>query len=133
MTKRRAAWVGVAVVAVLALVGCAAWCWLSTIPTGINRRGFDMIQPGMTRQQVEAILSGPPGDYRTIFVLDGSGPDPVPARRGTDGYRDGVWSSDHGRIWVFFDADGKVADKACSDGIGQSPSLRERIRQWLGL
>src|SRR5437016_1643695 len=31
----------------------------------IDREHFDRIKPGMTQAEVEAILGGPPGDFRT--------------------------------------------------------------------
>jgi hypothetical protein len=55
--------VGLAVVVVVGAF--ALWPGQSKI----TRESFDRIQKGMSRAEVEAILGGPPGDYRTVCTV----------------------------------------------------------------
>lgn len=94
----------------LVLVGAAAFA-LWPRPSRVTRENFSRISTGMTLPEIEAILGGPPGDYRTV---------PTTAPRGWHG-REGihvsgefciavthVWHGDSGEIEVDFDPSGKV-------------------------
>ena len=51
-------------IAGLALLVAACGVWMIVANRhGITADGYEKIQNGMTQQQVEAILGGPPGDY----------------------------------------------------------------------
>jgi hypothetical protein len=52
--------VGLAVVVVVVLWPRTQW---------ISQENFDRITEGMSRAEVEAILGGPPGDYRTVRTV----------------------------------------------------------------
>jgi hypothetical protein len=95
----------------------------------IDWKHCDRIQKGMTRVEVEAILGGPPGDYRTQMVVyhDWSGwlleePDPRNS-----------WIADSGYINVRFDSATDRVPDTWFEGpvpLGE-PSLAERVRAWL--
>jgi hypothetical protein len=63
----------------------------------------DRIEIDMTRAEVEHVLGGPPGDYRTWHTI----PPPLGIR---DKYWD-EWQGDGGMVYVRFDKDGPVRDK----------------------
>jgi len=48
------------VAAGLAVAVLALWPWLAKPRHGISPDGFYRVRPGMTRQEVEGILGGPP-------------------------------------------------------------------------
>jgi hypothetical protein len=75
-------------------------------PSPVTRAAFERIERGMTRAEVEDILGGPPGDYRTrpgarlLIDIRGGGSMPVPAYRSF-----ATWEGDEGIIEVTFDRD----------------------------
>lgn len=71
----------------------------------INKDSFGRIEKGMTSQEVESILGGPPGNYRSCFST---------RRRHTlvAGVTAQEWESDQGAIRVGFDEEGKVVQVA---------------------
>jgi hypothetical protein len=127
------------VLAALAAVVLAAsfgW-WHLFHPPGIDRRGFDRIRAGMSRREVEAILGGPPGDYRDQIRYPRGGcclpRESFPPETDVGGYRAEEWTADEREVTVYFGADGTVADKGFLDYSLPPPSSWERLRQWLGL
>jgi hypothetical protein len=66
----------------------------------------DRIRLGMTRDQVEALLGGPPGNYSPKCLLTEPHWDRRPPLPQGD-----QWLSEHGRIVVVFDADGRAVFK----------------------
>src|SRR5262245_16377053 len=52
-------------VAALGLVVSIAWLWFAWPRHRLSQDSFDKIKAGMTREEVEAILGCPPGDYAT--------------------------------------------------------------------
>ena len=108
--KNRKRWLALGLfVAVLGLIGYAGWRHFYGLPPGINRDGFEQIQVGMTRPEVEAILGEPP------MQLDPGG--------------NAWWCMDNGGVFVLvrFNQNGKVEDKDFSDE--GALSLLDRI--WL--
>jgi hypothetical protein len=80
------------------------------------------IKIGMTRAEVEHVLGGPPGDYRT-------GPSvPPPLPYGNRYMSWDEWQGDGGFVFIQFDDDGRVFDKAHFDLMPRQPSLIDRIR-----
>lgn len=69
----------------------------------VTEAACERITVGMTVAEVESILGGPPGDYRTMPV-------PHPSLSSKDGgifdLRD--WCGNQGGVEVFFDASGRV-------------------------
>ena len=51
-------------VAWLGLGGIGLYLWWTIPKSGINRASLSRIRKGMTKEQVEAIIGMPPGDYR---------------------------------------------------------------------
>jgi hypothetical protein len=122
----------------IAAIGFAAlaesW-WLFLRPPGINRRGFDRIQVGMSQGEVEAILGGPPGDYTKQRPKPGEScsipRESIPPDSEVSNYRAEQWSAGERWICVYFLADGTVIEKEYLDH-DWSPSLFERFQRWLG-
>jgi hypothetical protein len=91
----------------------------------IDSEHFIRIERGMSQAEVEAILGGPPGDFRTAEVFNfGATPSEPVGRRET-------WSGNEGEIDVDFGEDG-VIFSAFTVTMPVTPlSLRERVRDWL--
>src|SRR5262249_11442376 len=87
-------WVFLALALVLLLVG-GMLPVLFPRPSPVTREAFIRIKAGMTRAEVESILGGKPGDYRTTpaYALSGSG----------GGISWDIWSGDEGEVCVYFD------------------------------
>jgi hypothetical protein len=73
---------------------------------GISRQNAERIRCGMSRSEVEAILGGPSGDYRTA----GTAYLPATTPLGWDeaDFPDSVWKNDSGAVWVLVDSAGRV-------------------------
>jgi hypothetical protein len=94
----------------------------------IDWEHFERIKQGMSQAEVEAILGGPPGDFRTENV--GYPPNVTCWEYG--GARWGCWAGDQGIIAVGLDQHGEVARRGFGDADGFPPrSLAERVRDWL--
>jgi hypothetical protein len=127
----------VLVVVLFAVVAFAGWRTFGP-PAGITRRGFELIQVGMTQREVEAILGRPPGEYP-----DPGDTPPDPASRDWSpvwvapqpeslGYRQELWFVPGRAIYVYFWPDGTVADKGLLDVNGTPLPWLDRLRGWLG-
>src|SRR5262245_40711012 len=143
----------VAVVAVplaIALV-LALLPWLYRRPhPQITEENFRKIKHGMTQQEVESILGGPPGDYASgiqyhcmscqgstcsLFDNDRHGWKAIPPEQIQPYFPNGritIWRGAEIAIGVEFDGNGTVF----SMGIGlgwapPEPPILERIRDWL--
>jgi hypothetical protein len=99
----------------------------------ITEAAFRRIGPGMPRQEVEAILGGPPGDYMTdhrFLALDiwGNGVLMRPGQRAE-------WWGDGGIIQVGFDpADRTIWTRFVAVlRPSPQPGPLDRLRAWLGL
>jgi hypothetical protein len=62
----------------------------------------------MTRLDVELILGGPPGDYRTRPTCGGSTQDTIQSSDLSDDPRVAFWQGDEVRLTVVYDNDTKV-------------------------
>jgi hypothetical protein len=92
--------------AVLPLLWCA-----SSLRPGLTRANYERIREGMTRQEVESLLGGPPGNYSRIpdkeaglWTIDPSRPD---LNRQFFIGRE-VWIGDELAVAVWFDDKGRV-------------------------
>ena len=91
----------------------------------IDWDNFDRIDVGMTRQEVESILGGPPGDFTTRRMLFFS------ARTGRAASWE-LWAADRGQIEVEFDEADIVQAKYFAEGVPVPlPSFTEQARDWL--
>jgi hypothetical protein len=112
MRRRKLRWV--AGLAVLLAVGALVlWPRAERITAAI----FHRIQAGMSLAEVEAIL-GPPGDHSTVpedygsltkFTKYTQDSDTVVEESWGSGRTAEEWEFDRARVWVLFDASGKVA------------------------
>ena len=89
------------------------------------------VKLGMSQAEVEAILGGPPGDFRTekvfyrIYFEAGVSPRDV-AVRGE------FWAGNDGKICLGFDEQGRVLRRGFAEGYRVPPeSLAERVQEWL--
>jgi hypothetical protein len=133
MSKRRAAWAGVAA-AGLGLIGYAGWWWLFALPRGINRDGFGRIELGMTQAEVEAVLGARSAETAGDCPFDVCEPPAgqVRAKGHPPECRYECWFSAWGSVGVFFHPDGTVADKEYLEK-RPPPPFWERVQQWVGL
>jgi hypothetical protein len=91
----------------------------------INEETYARIQKGMQRPEVEALLGGPPGDYRhrlrgdkVYSPLDSD----VPANIGKgSGLGLAEWWGDEYVIFLWVDAQGRVAGKALNQPLETKP------------
>jgi hypothetical protein len=100
-----------AVVVVILLLVLVTGLWFLTKPRPhqINQVGFDQITEGMTQQEVEEVLGGPPGDYTDRrWVLLVSYDNPMFFRALA---RREDWLSDDGSVCVAFDEGSRVVEK----------------------
>jgi hypothetical protein len=95
----------------------------------IDRDHFDRITEGMSRAEVEDILGGPPGDFRTKPV-EYSHTCALPLDFECDGGRWEWWTGDDGRIELLFDRQDKMRFGFIATG-SAPPSLAEWVRIWL--
>jgi hypothetical protein len=124
---------GVAFAAFLAGIGMYA-NMRSTRPAVLaSEADYYRIEEGMTQDEVEAILGGPPGDYRSqtfheVNFLAGSLGMP-PAGRMEE------WLGNEGKILVVFDDKNRVAWKGHPNMTipVEPPTLLDRVRTKLGL
>ena len=109
----------------LALAGFALYLWWClTGVSGISRASVWRIKAGMTYKEVDAIIGVPCGDYHSDTPATPA--DSLP--EGEEHIRQ--WYVDAGRIFVCFDAEGKVTERAY---IPESESVFDRVYQWLGI
>jgi hypothetical protein len=108
-----------------------------TRPKPVNRAAFEGIKPGMTLAEVETLLGGPPGNYRSGEVdLDLSGGSPefdnvmnaMEVLLGERKVRHEWWQGDAGNAWVCFDEADRVVTKEFTPG----KRVRRGFRDWLG-
>jgi hypothetical protein len=92
----------------------------------VNRVNSERIKEGMTQAEVETILGGPPGDYRTLprkalFFMDVTSWPP--------GLSVEMWVGDTGDVLVGFTAEGLVARVEFNeDNIGNLTSVA--VARW---
>jgi hypothetical protein len=123
--KRRRLWV---VVGVLGFVGIVLALLLFYRPVSrISTYHMARIQPGMTRAQVESILGGPPGDYRTppLRLPDDQMLAQLPAGE--------QWQGDRYSIYITFDAQGRVENVTGFMPGAMRESWYRALQQWLPL
>jgi hypothetical protein len=113
---------------------CGVGLWAAwPAPSPIGRAGLGKIRPGMRRAEVEALLGGPPGDYRCegavyeATAVEAPGWHPPTADYSLDGAEE--WRGDRMLIAVKFDRDGRVES---AFGVGRAPARWYRVLQsWL--
>jgi hypothetical protein len=117
--------------ALLGVVGCWTGLLVSRPSVGITRQNYEWIRQGMTRQEVEAVLGGPAGDYSRQRVPARF---PAPLRGGGSGKNmpDGTlecWRGEELSIAILFTPDGRVAWKDWEEY--ELPPLLCRLRSLL--
>jgi hypothetical protein len=101
-------------------------------PSRVTRENSERIKEGMSRAEVEEILGGPPGDYRTKPTnLDRD----AVARAILSVFFNAEWCGDEGEVWVSFGPDDKVRDMSFAEAgpveVSTLALLRWRLnRRW---
>jgi hypothetical protein len=96
----------------------------------INKDSFDQIKRGMTRQEVEAILKRPPGDYTDRRVNRIADYAVCGAEIPEWSYRE--WIGDDGIIILAFDEEGRVGyTQFIAVDHWPERTYRERLRAWI--
>jgi hypothetical protein len=133
MKKHRGKWLILPAVLAAALGVAAFVCWLD--PGGpahrVNLYTAEKVRQGMTQRQVEGMFGVPPGDYSA--QPGANHPEGVPSR---PGLRREDWTADEGGAVIFFDAEGRVADRIVWIAPNQSGRVSkfEPLRKvWHGL
>jgi hypothetical protein len=121
MTRRRLLLALVAALAVLVAVGISRRRRVSLARVGEIRKG-------MRQEEVEAVLGGPPGDYKTHDIVFTKG---WPLRSSSQPRE---WVTDDGLVLVVFRDDGTVdwydTDRGLT--VGPGPSFWERLLRTIG-
>jgi hypothetical protein len=113
--QRRYLFLSLAAIVVLTVVASPAW--LAWPHTAITRQNAGRIRRGMTRQEVEVILGGPPreeGGHYPVF--------------GTAGLPWEEWATPDIVIFVTFDDNGRVAGMAAFHDDGLIDAIRRLLR-----
>ena len=93
----------------------------------LNVGNFFQVRPGMTQNEVEVLLGGPPGFYGRNFGRSKMTEEGVIL---PPGVREMSWSDDNNRLEVFFGSDGKVWGSHKRAGFHVAPiSFKEKLRQ----
>jgi hypothetical protein len=95
----------------------------------IDREHCNRITKGMSEDDVEAILGGPPGDF-AIHPVEYCHTCPLPLDFKCEGGLWEFWTGDEGQIEILFDAAGTTQFVWFATGT-RSPSLVEQVRAWL--
>jgi hypothetical protein len=135
LTRKRLIILGVvAVLAAAVVVGVARQrhcSWHQRLARGrlIDWQHSEWIRWGMRRPEVEAILGGPPGDFRTesVFYFAPTRPNGVP-----EGPWTASWMGDKGLVQVDFNDYGGACVVAYAPGLPtpRPPSLADRVMDW---
>src|SRR5262245_25401826 len=112
MKRKRRLFLGLGFLAILAVAGLV---WVAS-----RASEFELIEIGMTRAEVEAIL-GPTDNYLPVLTSDGPWVPDVPRWSAT-------WQTGTAFIDVGFDDSGRVSHKFM-----RNDSLLDKARRWLGL
>jgi hypothetical protein len=86
---------------------------------------LERVTPGMTRAEVEALLGGPPGDYRTDVERFSFSHLSLYMLWSED------WIADEGKVSVWFDAAGCVVQRRVSKPIDLRPPPLKQLVVWL--
>lgn len=100
---------GLAVVLAVEVCFFLARTWSTVFPRpGITRQNAERIRCGMSHSEVEAILGGPAGDYRTVATACLPELTPLGGVDERD-YPNSMWKGDAGIVCVMFDSADRVA------------------------
>ena len=98
----------------------------------LNVAGFSQIKNGMTTAEVEALLGGPPGDYRHRWCKMWMTREELVTAIYAQGQ---VWFDDDNMFVIYFDASGKVAASFEPKGFQREQMTWDkfirRMRRWL--
>jgi outer membrane protein assembly factor BamE (lipoprotein component of BamABCDE complex) len=106
--RSRARWLTVVVAGIaLASLSVAVWNVIGHYST-VRRHHLERVEIGMTRAEVEALLGGPPGDYRTNPERFSISHHSLAQFRLEEAYAKDDWIVDEAMIQVWFDANDRV-------------------------
>ena len=123
---RKRALLFVAAVVLLACVALTAWMLLRPADP-ISETSARAIRNGMERPAVEALLGGPPGDYRSAGNQEWRLG--MPARPGLTPM---FWFGDGGAVLVYFNAEGRAEFSEFIPAPTFSNTVSQLFRRWFG-
>jgi HAMP domain-containing protein len=106
------------------LLGGYLVLWVTAPRQRINAATTAQVRAGMTEREVEHLLGGPAGDYRTGAVtLDRGAGGAVPTLMDNGRFLDRHqwWHGDDGSLWVGFGGDGRLVNCAFIPGEREVP------------
>jgi hypothetical protein len=113
----------------LLLAACFGVAYLCFAPRrGVTLANFERIEKGMTQEQVEDFLGGPPGLPYRVGEIDATWV--FENYELMIGHNFRVWQSREGSLGIYFDEVGKVAVKTW---FPYEESFWDRFRRWLRL
>jgi hypothetical protein len=127
-------------IAALSLLVCISLILIVHRKVAADRASFVSICAGMSQNEVETILGGPPGDYTTrptvFYSQEGQCLQPVDQSvEDTTSLHEEIWFSDDGAIMVRFDDKGhavfKLFDHAMDVSDGPFNGFSYRIKRML--
>jgi hypothetical protein len=110
------------IILVLSILLMGFVVWVILRKPKIDERTYQSIQNGMTSEQVEALIGGPPGDYGSGEVTGGDF-----VVQGTEAKK---WLGERIGFVIYFSNDDTVAAKLIL-GVYREESLPERLGNWL--
>jgi hypothetical protein len=113
--------IGIALVISGVLLALVAWEPYSTDPPAeLNANNFTLVKVGMTQDEVEKLLGGPPGDYGRNKREQGFMT--VEMFTGPQGSVEKVWFDDNNRFELFSTTRAKLSASTRERFLGQSPT-----------
>ncbi len=115
--RRRRLWFVVLVGLLSIVLAGGAWAWRAS--SGIWCKDAERIELGMSRQEVAAIFSKPPNDYRYLSARPYL-------------FNHQVWDAIDGQIEIWYDDSGVVRVSPSCDGVisCQLERLRSKLNCW---
>ncbi len=116
--RRRRLWFVVLVGLLSIVLAGGAWVWGAS-PSGIWCKDAERIELGMSRQEVAAIFSKPPNDYRYLSARPYL-------------FNHQVWDAIDGQIEIWYDDSGVIRVSPSCDGVisCQFERLRSKLNWW---
>ena len=130
---RNRTWLIVVSAVTLVAVIVAIWLLAAIRPRKLHVATFQQIKLGMTQEQVESLLGGPPGDYG----VNAGGKQRVSAEGyiAPPGSIEKVWFNDNNHLEIYFDSLNRVVGLYKRAGYRRSPPppLWDRLLRYFGI
>jgi hypothetical protein len=128
---RKLRWLIALLLAVVVAGLVLAFCLRGLVRDGVNRFNYELVEVGMTRTQVEAIMGGPGGDLPWVAQEDIAVDERIELLLRSPRDKPEVWQSGNHQLEVWYNAHGEVVSKAYQRH--PESGLLERFFDWLGM